>query len=258
MVSKKLAKYDAADVNRPVGERWISMSNGLTRAGHALTLSEKRVVALGLSRLDSRRNYGVGALPRVRITAAEYAETFKVDPDTAYDQLRSAAKTLYSRSISFFEPAHHRRGAPLKLGPGTQRWIENAFYYQGEGYIELTWAMSILPHLTGLKKQFTTYQLMQASALRTASSWRLLELLTRFRSTGVAEYTVEDFAASMDATEKQRADFAKIRTKIIEPAVRELEEKDGWLIQWEPVKAGRKVRAIRFTFERDPQGRLDV
>jgi plasmid replication initiation protein len=40
--------------------------------------------------------------------------------------------------------------------------------------------------------------------------------------------------------------------------VHELNEKDGWLIDWEPIKAGRKVKAVRFTFERDPQGRLPV
>jgi plasmid replication initiation protein len=68
----------------------------------------------------------------------------------------------------------------------------------------------------------------------------------------VAEYTVEDFAISMDATEKQRADFAKLRTKIIEPAVKELTEKDGWLIEWVPLKTGRKVTAVRFTFQRRP------
>jgi plasmid replication initiation protein len=62
----------------------------------------------------------------------------------------------------------------------------------------------------------------------------------------------------MDATEKQRADFAKLRTKIIEPAVKELIEKDGWLINWEAIKAGRKVKSVRFTFKRDPQGRLPL
>jgi hypothetical protein len=46
----------------------------------------------------------------------------------------------------------------------------------------------------------------------------MLELLSRFQSTGWAEYDIEDFATAMDATEKQRADFAKLRTKIIEPA----------------------------------------
>ena len=84
-----------------------------------------------------------------------------------------------------------------------------------------------------------------------------MELLTRFKS-GQAEYTIEDFYASMDATEKQRSDFAKVRTKIIEPAIKELTEKDGWLIQWEPIKAGRKVKVLRFNYMRNPQSRLDI
>ena len=77
-----------------------------------------------------------------------------------------------------------------------------------------------------------------------------------FEASGWAEYTVEDFAASMDATEKQRADFAKLRTKIIEPAVNELSMKDGWIIEWIPIKAGRRVAKVRFTFRRNPQGCL--
>jgi len=43
---------------------------------------------------------------------------------------------------------------------------------------------------------------------------------------------------------------------MIEPAIKELTEKDGWLIQWEPVKTGRKVGSLRFTFMRNPQGSL--
>ena len=62
----------------------------------------------------------------------------------------------------------------------------------------------------------------------------------------------------MEATEKQAADFAKVRTKIIEPAVRELTEKDGWLIQWMPIKAGRRVKGLRFTFMRNPQQQLPL
>ena len=73
---------------------------------------------------------------------------------------------------------------------------------------------------------------------------------------GWAEYSVEDFGKSMDASEKQMANFAKLRTKIIEPAVAELIEKDNWLIQWRTIKAGRKVVRLRFDFQRNPQGRL--
>jgi plasmid replication initiation protein len=80
-----------------------------------------------------------------------------------------------------------------------------------------------------------------------------LELLNRFKKEGWAYYTIEDFATSMEATEKQKSDFGKLRTKIIEPAVKELAEKDGWVITWEAIKAGRKVKAVRFEFRRDEQ-----
>ena len=133
-----------------------------------------------------------------------------------------------------------------------------AAHDSGEGWVELSWWPDLLRHLVGLKKQFTTYQLQQASALRSAYSWKLLELLMRFKDSGHAEYTIADFCASMEATEKQAANFAKVRTKIIEPAVKELQEKDGWLIQWHPIKAGRKVTALRFDFMRNPQGRLEI
>lgn len=249
-------RYEAGDLERPAGDRWVTMSNALTRAGHGLTLPEKRVVGIAVSKLDSRRPLGPGEAPSTRITAAEYADLFEVDTTTAYEQLAKAAKKIYGRTITFYDAAHVRKGKALKPTKVQMRWVGEARYQRGEGWIEIYWWPRLLPHLVGLRKQFTSYQLKQASALRSVYSWRLLELLMRFESTGVAEYTIEDFATAMDATEKQQADFGKMRTKIIEPAVRELRDKDAWVIRWQPIKAGRRVAALRFEFERDRQGRL--
>ena len=85
--AQALANYDAGDVERPAGERWVTMSNALTRAGHGLTLAEKRIVAAAVSKLDSRKALPPGEVPRTKLTAMEYAETFGVDMNTAYDQL---------------------------------------------------------------------------------------------------------------------------------------------------------------------------
>lgn len=253
----KTQGYAAGSLDCPAGERWITMTNALTRAGHGLTLAEKRLVMIAVSKLDSRRVLKPGEVPRTKITASEYAETFKVDLNTAYDQLQGAAKQLYNRSITFYEPAHKRGGKPLPPTRVQMRWVGSVKYQDGEGWVELAWWPDLLRHLTGLQRQFTTYQLQQASALRSVYSWRLLELLMRFKSTGKAEYTIEDFKASMDAP-PSLSDFGQVKRRIIDPAVKELTEKDGWLIQWEPVKAGRKVKAVRFTFMRDPQGHLPL
>lgn len=233
------------------------MSNALTRAGHGLTLAEKRVIAWAVATLDSRQVLKPGEVPTTRISAMEFAAEFKVDNDTAYDQLQAAAKALYNRSITFYEPAHKRNGKPLPPTMVQMRWVGSVKYQDGEGWVELAWWPDLLRHLTGLQRQFTTYQLQQASALRSGYSWKLLELLMRFESTGWAEYTIEDFKASMDAP-PSLSDFGQVKRRIIEPAVKELTEKDGWLIQWQPIKAGRKVKALRFTFMRDPQGQLPL
>ena len=137
------------------------------------------------------------------------------------------------------------------------RWVGRATYHEKEGWVELVWWHEIVPQLMGLRQQFTSYQLQQAKALRSIYSWRLMELLERFKSSGRAEYSIEDFCTSMEATEKQRQDFAAIRRKIIEPAIKELQSKNGWLIQWQPIKQGRKVVALRFTFFKD-KALLDV
>ena len=52
--------------------------------------------------------------------------------------------------------------------------------------------------------------------------------------------------------------FADIHRKVIKPAVDELKAKSNLEIDWEPIKDGRKVKAIRFTFKESGQGKLDL
>lgn len=248
----KVERYDVT-ANRADNSRYVYMSNAVARAAQGLSLAEKRIIMTAASRLDSRRVPAPGAAPVTRISAMDYAETFDIDLNTAYEQLQDAGKELYKRSITFTEPkTGKRKGEAVH----TLRWIGRATYHKGEGWIEIAWWHEVMPHLCGLQRQFTKYQLQQASALRSLYSWRLLELLQSWQDKGRFEISIEDFTKTMEATEKQRANFNNIRRRIIEPAIKELKEKDNWLIQWEPIKTGRKVSNLRFTFIRDPQGKL--
>lgn len=235
------------------GNRWVTMTNALTRAGHGLTLSEKRIVMLAVSKLDSKV-----ALPAnffTRITAAEYAEAFDLSTDTAYEQLRDAARNLYRRQVSWFEPHFVRKGKPLVVST-SMRWVGERRECAGLGWIELGWWPGIIPHLTKIKGHFTSYQLRQATALRSIYSWRLMELLMRFKAQGWAHYPLDEFLVSMDAPATFSLDFGRVKQRILLPACKELREKDGFVVVWVPVKTGRKVTALNFNFHRDPQGDL--
>jgi plasmid replication initiation protein len=249
----KIQHVHKLDSEHPMAELQVNMSNALTRSAHGLSLAEKRIIAACIAKTDQLPNMAQvrqrGAWS-VRLAAADYAETFGVDINTAYDQLQSASETLFGRYIRVLRKA--RKGVEeYKF-----RWVGSVRYHQGEGWVELDWWHEVVPHLFGLRKEFTSYKLAQASALRSAYSWRLFEVLQSWQDTGRYQPTIEDFCRAMDVPESYKKDFKSIRTRVIEPAVAELVEKNNMLVTWEMQRAGRKVIGLDFKFGANPQRSL--
>lgn len=244
----KLLTKEAED--RHLSEKHVTLRNDLVAASHGLkTLAEQRVVKSCAAKLDSVR-LDQGRY-KITLSAAEYAETFGLDPNTAYEQLKTVSDTLLDRVIKREEDLG-KRGVRLHK----DHWVSGVTYHEGEAWVELRFSHEATPYLVALRGNHTTYLLRQAAGLRSIYSWRLLEMLMQFKDTGWRQMDVPDFIHAMDAKTSHTANFAQLRRWVIEPAVKELTEKDGWLIEWQPIKQGRKVTALRFTFERDPQGRL--
>ncbi len=245
------AKALSVKEERHLSERHVTLRNDLVAASHGLkTLAEQRVVKSCAAKLDSVR-LDQGRY-KITLSADEYAETFGLDPNTAYEQLKTVSKSLLDRVIRCEEQT--KRGLKVHL----DHWVSGITYHEGEAWVELRFSHEATPYLTMLRGNHTTYLLKQAAGLRSIYSWRLLEMLMQFKDTGWKQIDVEDFIKAMDAKASHAKDFGQLRRWVVEPAVKELIEKDGWLIDWHPVKAGRKVIALRFEFKRDPQGRLDV
>ena len=133
-------------------------------------------------------------------------------------------------------------------------WVSGVTYHHGEGWVELGFSPEMTPHLTLLRKEFTSYKLKHAVALRSVYSWRLFELLMQFKSTGLLRISVDDFCMAMEAPPSCIKDFGQLRRRIIEPAVVELIGKNNLLIEWRAVKhGGRKISGLEFTFKFNPQ-----
>lgn len=246
----QIAKAIKKPVTRPRKEgQLVTMSNALARAGTTLTLSEKRIVMLAISKISHKGIWNGSNAPIVDITAREFAETFNVDLSNAYDQLKEAAVNLYKRSIHYCRPIEGSKHPVI----GVTRWVSGIEYHKNQGWARLQFTPQVSPHLLMLNKQYTQYTLAQATALRSIYSWKLLELLMKFEATGVADYSIEDFCTSMQATDGQRANFGQLNLRVIKPAIKELTEKDGWLIHLELTKLGRKVTRLRFAFSRTQQ-----
>lgn len=236
--------------DHPAGSLQVTISNALNTAAQRLTLPEKRVMMFAVSKLDTFKKDGGTPEAKVKLIAHEYAELYEVDHCTAYAQLQEAADSIITKQVTWFEPTQ-KGEKRVKIN-----WLSKAEYHKGGGSVTLWFTPHMSPHLLRLTKQFTTYKLAQASSLRSVYSWRLLELLSQFKTTGWREIQLDEFHHAMETSATARANFKECRTRVIEPAVKELCEKDCWIIQWRTIKTGRKVTALHFEYMRDPQGHL--
>ena len=236
----------------------VVMANALTRSAQGLNLAEKRILFSAIAKMGN--NWGDG---EVLLYATEYAETFGLAPNQAYEQLKENARNMRTRYFTLAPQDQTPDNGVKKKGKRGMVWEINWFgsigYNDGEGAVGLEFSPKVIPYLHELEREFTKYKLKQACALRSVYSWRLLELFEQHTGNagkGWWSVSVEDFCTAMEATDTHRKNFKDLRKKIIEPAITELCNKDGWLIGFETVKEGRKVARLRFDFERDPQGNL--
>ena len=215
----------------------VIIANVINRSAHGLTLVEKRILMAAIAKME-------GVFQPVRISCLEYAETYGIIPRVAYQQLKESAQSFRKRYIAVKEA-----GVNWEIN-----WLSAIAYPDNMGYIEIEFNYKLMPYLCDLEAKFTHYKLNQTCALRSIYSWRILELfeqmLPKSKKSGWLIIKLEDFHHAMQATTTHIKNFNQTKTKIIEPALNELVKKDNWEINWEPIKEGRKVTRLSFSFKK--------
>lgn len=230
------------DISKILGqELTVSMSNSLIRAAHGLNLVEKRLVTYAMAKAESLKGNQVS----LRISAKEYAKEFSVDIDSSYRELKKATDRLFSRYFSLVIDT------PTGEEIHKVHWVSSAKYHKGDGWVEINFSQEATPYILLLNGKYTTYKLKMASALRSYYSWRLLELIMQWKTTKQLYITLEDFRHALGIPKSYL--YKDIRVNCIEKAIKELREKDRLVIEWEPIKKGRAVKALKFTWDQEEQ-----
>ncbi|MDD0580959.1 replication initiation protein, partial [Shigella sonnei] len=205
----------------------VVMSNAISRAAQSLSLAEKRIIFAAIAQMG-------GKYAPVRITAQEYANTFGMPLKQAYSQLKEASENFFNRYIRF----KLNEVSEIDVDVWKIRWLGAYKYNDGEANVLLHFTPQVMPYLCELEDNFTKYQLSQACALRSVHSWRLLELFeqmnTNKENNGWLSISLEDFHHAMESPDSYKTTFGLLRKYMIEPAVKELTEKDHWMIDWKP------------------------
>jgi len=123
-------------------------------------------------------------------------------------------------------------------------WCE---YDSKAGCIRARFDPGLKEHYLNLQSHFTQYSLMEFLLLPSTYSQRLFEVLKSWSSLPEAVIDLPDLFQMLDAPSSLQR-YPDFRRKVLERAHRDITSQTGLRYEWEPIKKGRAVASIRFTF----------
>jgi plasmid replication initiation protein len=136
----------------------------------------------------------------------------------------------------------------LKLNDGIQvtaRWLDRAYVYKQSGIISLKLDDLLKPYLLELRRNFTAYNLYHILAMKSAYSIRMYELLKSQTFVGEYAFDVDELKKLLFAENYEL--FSNFKARVLDTAVREINDFGDIAVSYAVEKAGRKVDKVIFS-----------
>jgi plasmid replication initiation protein len=217
----------------------VVKSNKLIEAGYRLDLIEQRIILAAIVEArETQKGLGQGF---ITLEAKRFAQTFGMEGGGVYRQLKEAMGTLFNRFI-VVRDIHPESG---KERVTQMRWISSASYIDGAGAVQIRFAQDMVPYISRLETEFTSYRLEKIGHMTSAHAVRLYELLIQYLSIGKREFEVVWLKEALGITGEYKAikDFKKW---VIDVAGAQINEHSDIEVSYTQRKTGRAVTHLIF------------
>lgn len=226
--------------------RLIVKSNQVVEAGYELTTNEQRLVLFAVSMIS--KDEEVSANVGYEISAQEFAAAYNIHPKTAYRELKEAANRLYERSIII-----RNEQQTLKVRWTSMIITDNPYFpdvLADEDWkrVVIFFSPQIVPYLVNLKANFTQYLRSDISSVSGAYTIRFYELICQYKTIGKREVSISDLRFMLNIGNKYPL-FSDFRRWVIEPSIKEINEKTPMQVSYEQKKKGKTVHSILLKFK---------
>lgn len=183
-------------------------------------------------------------------TINEYCKVLGIDTNNGKNiqTVKKSLKQLVDKS--FF----------LTLEDGSETtisWLNKVWIDKGSGKIRVRLDDDLQKYVTGLYSNFTQYELLCTLPMRSSYSIRIYELLKSYAFTKQHTFDIDELKKMLGCSHYER--FPDFRRKVIEIAVKEINQFTDLEVSWEPITKGRKVIEIKFRIKtRDTWSRLET
>ncbi len=175
------------------------------------------------------------------LSAKEFSELFNTDINNSYRKLAKACKKLMKASIM------------LEKLDVDEVWeisvCSAAKYNQSKGHITIEFSDRIMPYLAQVKERFVLYNLKEISSFRSLYTTRLYELIQEYKETGWILMSIDQLRCYFAVSNKFKF-YKDLKVRTFGRACKEINDVYNLFLQFEEIKEGRKVVAIKFTFNK--------
>ena len=216
----------------------VTKSNKLVYANYDLSLNELKIMLILASRVQPDEN----KFNEYVFRASELAELLQITPEAMYKELPKITGNLMKKTFEI-ETEDKKNFLQVNL-------LSSALYRKGEGTVELEFSHKLAPYLLQIKQNFTYYRLENVLVLNSKYSIRMYELFkSHFNSQGPLLITVTDLKKLLKLTQKSYNAYGHLKAKVIDVAVKEINEMTDLTVEWEGKRVGRKVENLYFTIK---------
>lgn len=220
----------------------VVKDNSLINASYSLGLVEQRIMLLAI--VEARETgQGIDTDTFLEVHAQHYADRFDINVNNAYSMLSEATQTLFNRQVTY--TVHdEKRNKPEKR---VVRWVSGISYVEGAGVVKLRFAPEVVPLITRLEKNFTSYELEQVKNLNTYAT-RLYEILASWRIVGKVTITLEELRNNLGLIDEYSR-LEAFKRRVLDLAVSQINEYTDIKAQYEQHKQGRVITGFTFKFK---------
>jgi plasmid replication initiation protein len=234
-------------MKKNISEDLIVKSNYLIEAPCKLTITEQRIIYVILRMINRNdedfKNY--------EFIIDDFIKMLGLKGQSAYSELKSITRQLRSRTFSI--KFNDKKLINIMDGITEMQtgWVSNVSYKQGQGKIIFNLDPKLKPFLLQLKEKFTELDFNNLKQLKSIYSTQLYELLKQYEKLGERKFTLDELKKILSVEDNKSYNiYNNFKQKVILKAQEELAKKTDIYFEFEEVKKGRKVFAIKFTINK--------
>lgn len=223
----------------------IVKDNALIEASYTLGLAEQRLILLAI--VEARNTgHGIDHSSLLRVHAQAYADQFGVEKNNAYEIIKDASRGIFDRYVTYHDK-NPKNGNDRSFHC---RWVDKVGYEKDSGTVYLRFTADVVPLITRLEKQFTSYELEQVSQLDSSYAVRLYEMLMQWKSIGKTPvYELWHFRQQLGVEDSKYKTMSNFKKHVLDFAIEQIKQHTDIIADYEQIKTGRSITGFKFNFK---------